>query len=104
MSLEGKVAVVTGAGKGIGAAVARGFARSGAQVVVHYNSSADAAQAVADELAADGTKVTLVQADMTDREAVARMFADIAEQLGSIDILVNNAGGITERSLIDETP
>lgn len=99
-----KVVVVTGAGIGIGAAVARGFGRAGAHVVVHYNRSADQAAAVADDISESGGKASLMAADMTDRAAVGRLFDDVVDQLGGIDVLVNNAGGLVRRAVIEEAP
>jgi len=84
--LSGKVAIVTGAGRGIGRAIARELAAHGARVVVNYRNSAEAAQALADEIGG-----VAVQADVSD-PAGADVLLAAAEQLGSVDILVNNAG------------
>jgi len=86
MDLEGKVAIVTGAGRGIGHAIATELGAAGAKVVVHYNRSAESAEA----LAADIGGVT-VQADISTAEGCATVAA-AAEELGHIDVLVNNAG------------
>ena len=98
------VVVVTGAGSGIGAAVARGFARSGATVAVHYRSSEDGAREVAADIKSSGGRVHVVSGDMTDPDTVRAMFADITDTLGRVDVLVNNAGGLLARALVDETP
>ena len=98
------VVVVTGAGSGIGAAVARGFAASGATVAVHYRSSEDGAREVAADIESSGGRVHVVSGDMTDPDTVRTMFADITDTLGRVDVLVNNAGGLVSRALIDETP
>ncbi|HZS23996.1 MAG TPA: 3-oxoacyl-[acyl-carrier-protein] reductase [Gaiellaceae bacterium] len=82
-SLEGKTALVTGASRGIGRAIATELARAGAQVVIGYRSGADEALALADELGARA-----VQADVSDPSAAARL----VEEAGDLDILVNNAG------------
>lgn len=82
--------LVTGGSRGIGAAVARGFADRGDRVAVHYGSSADLAEEVAGSLAGAG-HVT-VQADLADPDAVRRMVDEAAERLGRLDVLVNNAG------------
>jgi 3-oxoacyl-[acyl-carrier protein] reductase len=89
-SLEGKLALVTGASRGIGRAIAVEFARAGAQVVVGYHSGADEAEAVAKE-----TGGRAVQADVADPEQAARL----VEEAGDLDILVNNAG-LTRDGLI----
>ncbi|MBV9604261.1 MAG: SDR family NAD(P)-dependent oxidoreductase, partial [Solirubrobacterales bacterium] len=81
---------MTGASRGIGAAVARGFAASGDRVGVHYGTRRDAAIAVQAELAGDGHVVA--GADLADAEAVRHMVDEVAAALGGIDVLVNNAG------------
>jgi len=82
--------LVTGGSRGIGAAIARGFADRGDRVAVHYGASADRASAVRDSLAGDGHVV--VQADLTSAAEVRSCVDDAAEQLGRLDVLVNNAG------------
>ena len=98
------VVVVTGAGSGIGAALARGFARSGAAVAVHYRSSEDGAREVAADIESSGGKVHVVSGDMTDPDTVRSIFGDITGALGRVDVLVNNVGGLVSRALVDETP
>ncbi len=93
MDLSGRVAIVTGGGRGIGKAIALNLGRQGARVIVNYNTSADAAQAVAEEI--DGLAV---QADVSTPDGCATLVA-AAEELGSLDILVNNAG-ITRDALM----
>lgn len=90
--LEGKVAVVTGASKGIGAAIAVHLAREGAAVVVNYGSSRDAAERVVAEIKATGSKAIAVQASIADENDVRRLFAETKKAFGRLDILVNNAG------------
>lgn len=90
--LNGKVAVVTGASKGIGAGIAKEFAAEGAKVVVNYARSKDAAQKVVDEIKAAGGEAVAVQADVRNKAEVEALFAQTAQAFGPADILVNNAG------------
>lgn len=90
--LAGKVAVVTGASKGIGAAIAKQLASDGATVVVNYASSKAGADKVVGEIAAAGGKATAVQADVSRQGEIDRLFAETKQAYGEIDILVNNAG------------
>lgn len=90
-TLEGKVALVTGASRGIGAGIARRLAADGAQVVVNYASREDAAKRVVGEIEAAGGQAIAVQADMSDLDAVRNLFARTMERFGRLDILVNNA-------------
>ncbi|AMO99491.1 short chain dehydrogenase family protein [Collimonas arenae] len=90
--LNGKVAIVTGASKGIGAGIAIGLAAQGASVVVNYvNSKEDADRAVA-EIVAQGGKAISVQADVSKAADVQRLFAETKRQFDRLDVLVNNAG------------
>lgn len=91
-SLTGKVAVVTGASKGIGSAIARELAARGARVAVNYSGSKDAAEATVAQIVAAGGTAIAVQASVTDRKAVDALTARVAAEFGPIDILVNNAG------------
>ncbi len=90
--LEGKVAVVTGASKGIGAAIAKKLAAEGAAVVVNYSSSKTDGEKVAKEITAQGGKAIAVQANMAKQEEIESLFARSKKAFGRIDILVNNAG------------
>ena len=90
--LEGKIAVVTGASKGIGAAIAKHLAAEGAAVVVNYASSKEGADRVVDEIASAGGKATALQADVTKKAEVEQLFAKTQQIFGRLDILVNNAG------------
>ena len=91
-ALEGQVAVVTGASRGIGKACALELARHGAKVVVNYISNVDAAEATRDEIRAFGGEVILVKADVADAEQAEAVIETAIEVLGQVDILVNNAG------------
>src|SRR3954468_2599191 len=90
--LAGKVALVTGASKGIGASIAKQLAAEGASVVVNYASSKTGAQKVVAEITKKGGKAVAVQADVSKKADIARLFAVIKKGFGKVDILVNNAG------------
>jgi len=90
--LEGKVAIVTGASKGIGASIARHLAAEGAAVVVNYASSKEGADRVVADITAKGGRAIAVQADVARQADIDRLFAETARAFGRLDILVNNAG------------
>jgi 3-oxoacyl-[acyl-carrier protein] reductase len=91
-TLAGKVALVTGAGKNIGRAIALTLARDGARVVVNGRSDTEALEAVAAEIRAGGGEALVQRADVSEEAAVAAMAAEVAARLGGVDILVCNAG------------
>ncbi len=97
--LDGKKALVTGASRGIGRAIAVGLAAEGAAVAVNFQSSHAKAQEVCDEIKAAGGKAILAKANLSDPEEARAMVASVAEQLGGLDILVNNAGITRDSSL-----
>ena len=97
--LEGKTALVTGASRGIGRAIALELASEGAKVAVNYASSDAAAKEVADEIAKLGSECLLLKADLADAQQARAMVKQAAEHFGHLDILVNNAG-ITRDSLL----
>jgi len=101
MAASGRAVLVTGASRGIGAAVARGFAAAGDRVAVHYGASRDAAQDVLASLAGAGH--LLVGADLGDPEAVRAMVAEAAGGLGGLDVLVNNAGVFRTHPITETT-
>jgi 3-oxoacyl-[acyl-carrier protein] reductase len=90
--LKGKVAIVTGASKGIGAAIAKHLAAAGASVVVNYASSKEGADRVVADVARDGGKAVAVQANVAKHADIQRLFSETKKAFGSLDILVNNAG------------
>jgi 3-oxoacyl-[acyl-carrier protein] reductase len=92
--LAGRKALVTGAGRGFGRAIALGLAREGADVIVHYNSSKRGAESVAAEIAGTGRTAHVLQADLTSWEQIAAMAQAAFEHFGQIDLLVNNVGDV----------
>jgi acetoacetyl-CoA reductase len=97
--LEGKTAIVTGAGRGIGSAIARELGETGANVIVNYSTSASSAEELAEEIRTLGPKALAIQADVTDIEQVRNMVNRVMETFGQIDILVNNAGITRDKTL-----
>ena len=91
MKLQSKVAVITGSSKGIGAGIAKEFAREGAKVVVNYASSKDHADRVVDEINSNGGSAIAVQADISNVDDIKRLFSETMKVFGQLDILVNNA-------------
>ena len=101
--LAGRVALVTGAARGIGKAIALALAQAGADVAVNYREREQEALAVADAVRKLGRRASAVRADVSDSAAVAGLIAAIESELGGVDILVNNAGIAIRRSLDDLT-
>jgi 3-oxoacyl-[acyl-carrier protein] reductase len=97
--LQGKVAVVTGASKGIGAAIAKAYAAEGATVVVNYASDRSGGERVAAEIEAKGGKAIAVQGDVAKAGDVERLFGITKETYGRVDVVVNNAGVFAFQSL-----
>lgn len=102
--LEGKVAVVTGASKGIGAEIAKALAAEGASIVVNYASSKVGAERVVADITAKRGKAVAVQADVAKPEDIRRLFAETDKAFGRLDVLVNNAGVYSFAPLDEITP
>ena len=99
-SLEGAVAVVTGAGRGLGRAIAEELGLGGAKVVVNYANSEGPAQELVDKLSGNGTEQAVaIQADVSDAEQAANLIEQTVEKFGRIDILVNNAGITRDKTM-----
>lgn len=95
--LRDKVVLITGGSTGIGAALVRAFAAQGSRVGLHYNSSVDAAEALAEELRASGAAIELVRADVTHSHDLREAVEKVATAFGRLDGLINNAGGMVAR-------
>ena len=103
-NLNGKVAVVTGASKGIGASIAEHLARAGASVVVNYSSSKAGAAAVVDNIKGKGGKATAVQGSVAKPDDIKKLFQETVAAYGKVDALINNAGIYEFSSLEAITP
>jgi 3-oxoacyl-[acyl-carrier protein] reductase len=101
MKLDGKIALVTGASRGIGKAIAETFAREGADIIVNYVSRAEEARRVVKEIEAMGRRAIAVRADVSKREEAQKMFDKVFQEFGRVDILVNNAGIGTGGTTLD---
>src|SRR5215510_9883558 len=99
--LQGKRALVTGAGRGIGRAIAEALALAGAEVLVHYNSSEQPARELVEKINKSGGKAWSAGADLTEPSKVHGLFESIQKRWDSLDILVNNAGDLVARSKVE---
>ena len=103
-NLTGKIALVTGASKGIGASVAKHLAKCGAAVAVSYASSIESAELVVREIVSAGGRAIAVQGDISDPQAIERIFSEVKSTLGPTNILINNAGRFVLGTLETVTP
>ena len=101
--LNGKVALITGASKGIGAGIAKAYAKEGAAVVVNYASSREGADKVVQEISALGGKAIAIQGNVENAADVKRLFEETIKAFGKLDILVNNAGIYNFAGILDIT-
>src|SRR5437764_5872526 len=101
--LEGKIALITGGSRGIGAAIAKRLAADGANVAITYTKGADAAASVVKEFERDGRKAIAIQADATDAGAVEAAVEKAVEIFGRLDVLVNNAGTAIPKTFEETT-
>lgn len=103
LSLQGQVALVTGAGKRLGRAVALRLAEEGADIAVHYHSSAADAQGVRREIETLGRRAAAMQANLTDVSEIRRLFDEAGKQFGRLDVLVNSAANFLPASIVSTT-
>ena len=101
MRLNGRVAIVTGASRGIGKAIAKRFAKEGAKVVINYNHSRSQAAKLLREIQAAGGEAIIVRADVSNPSDVKRLVKKTVEAYGRVDVLVNNAGVLFEETFLD---
>jgi len=101
LNLSGKIALVTGASRGIGRECSKLLAKAGAEVVINYNKSEEEAKKVLDEISNDGGKAEIFQADMAQPDQVRALFENIRKKFSKLDILVNNAGIIKDKLLLN---
>lgn len=101
--LDGQTAIVTGAGRGIGRAIAKELAEAGANIVIDYNKSAEAAHQLAREISELGPQTLVVQTDVTDYDQVTDLVKQTIQTFGQIDILVNNAGITRDKTIKNMT-
>jgi NAD(P)-dependent dehydrogenase (short-subunit alcohol dehydrogenase family) len=104
IGLKGKVALVTGAGRGVGREIAALLAREGASVAINYRSSASDAESLVGEIAAAGGKAKAYQADVADLAAVRSMIDAVVKDFGALDILINNAGLALRQRFVETKP
>jgi 3-oxoacyl-[acyl-carrier protein] reductase len=103
MRLKGKVAIITGASRGIGSAIARAFAKEGAKVVINYNLSEEKAKQLAEEIRKNGGEAITIKADVSKPDEVKQLVRTTVDRYGRVDILVNNAGVLFDKTFLDAT-
>ena len=103
-SLAGRVAIITGAARGIGRAIALALARTGCHILLHYNASAQDAKKVRGLIESHGVRATLVRADLQQTAAAQEIVAAALEAFGTVDILVNNAGVFSAKPTLEISP
>jgi len=103
MKLKDRVAIITGASRGIGSAIAKRFAKEGAKVVINYNQSEDKASRLVDEITMNGGQALAVRADVSKPDEVKQLVKKTVDAFGRVDILVNNAGVMFQNTFLDAT-
>ena len=103
MKLKDRVAIITGASRGIGSAIAKRFAKEGAKVVINYNQSEDKASRLVDEIRMNGGQALAVRADVSKPDEVKQLVKKTVDAFGRVDILVNNAGVMFQNTFLDAT-
>ena len=103
MKLKDRVAIITGASRGIGSAIAKRFAKEGAKVVINYNQSQDKASRLVDEIRKNGGQALAVRADVSKPDEVKQLVKKTVDAFGRVDILVNNAGVMFQNTFLDAT-
>jgi 3-oxoacyl-[acyl-carrier protein] reductase len=101
-NLKGKIAIVTGSSRGIGAEIAKTLGKNGAKIIINYTTNKDSAERVVNEIIQNGSEAISIQADVSLQKDVSRLFDEAINHFGKIDILVNNAG-VMFNSLIKDT-
>ncbi len=104
IDLQGRVALVTGGGRDVGAAISKTLAAAGATIAVNYHNSKGAAEAVVADIQKAGGKAKAFQADIADAGVVRQLVADVKSDFGKLDILVNNAGLVFRKRFAESTP
>ncbi|GAL82664.1 3-oxoacyl-[acyl-carrier protein] reductase [Algibacter lectus] len=101
-SLKGKIAIVTGSSRGIGAEIAKALGKNGAKIIINYTVNKDSAESVVNQIIQNGSEAISIQADVSLQKDVSRLFDETISHFGKIDVLVNNAG-VMLNSLIKDT-